>query len=60
MRKINKILKTWFIIMFVMLILSFILLRIDNKICQAIGVSLLPIIILIGFVIIKNDKNYDK
>lgn len=60
MKKIDKKLKIWFIIMFIMLILSFILLRINNKVCQVIGISLLPIIIVIGFIIIKKDKNYDK
>ena len=56
MRKIDKSLRIWFLIMFILLIVSFVLLRINYMLCQIIGICLLPVIIVVGFVIIRKDK----
>lgn len=53
--------KNCFITMFVLIVVCEILLRIDNKIIQFLGICLLPFIILFGFLLIKNDqKNVKK
>jgi len=49
----NNKAKILFIVMLLLLISGFILLRIDNNICKIVGISLIPIIITIGFIIIK-------
>lgn len=53
--------KNCFITMFVLIVACEILLRIDNKIIQSLGICLLPFIILFGFLLLKNDqKNIKK
>ena len=49
----NNSFKILFILMLVLLISGFVLLRIDNNICKIIGISLIPIIIILGFIMIK-------
>ena len=44
------------IIMFILLILDQILVRINNNICNIIGIILLPIIFIIGFIMLNTDK----
>lgn len=48
--------KNCFITMFSLIVICEILLRIDNKIVQSIGIVLMPFIVLFGFLLIKNDK----
>ncbi len=48
--------KYCFITMFSLIVICEVLLRINNKIIQIVGVSLVPFIILFGFLLIKNDK----
>lgn len=48
--------KYCFITMFSLIVICEVLLRIDNKFIQIVGISLVPFIILFGFLLIKNDK----
>lgn len=48
--------KHCFITMFSLIVICEVLLRVDNKIIQIVGISLVPFIILFGFLLIKNDK----
>lgn len=42
--------------MFILIIIAQFLVRINNYICNIIGVILLPIILIIGFILIYIDK----
>lgn len=48
--------KYCFITMFSLIVICEVLLRVDNKFIQIVGISLVPFIILFGFLLIKNDK----
>lgn len=48
--------KNCFISMFILIIACEVLLRIDNKIIQSLGIFLVPFIIIFGFFLIKNDN----
>lgn len=56
MKKINKKLKKYFLIMFILLIISAIFLRIDNYILKTLGIILFPFVIALGLIIITKDK----
>ena len=51
-KKLNK----WMIIMFLLIISVEILVRIDNRICNIIGICLFPLVIISGFMLLKKDK----
>lgn len=46
--------------MFVLIVIAEILIRINNKTCNIIGICLLPLVIINGFILIKydNKKNH--
>ena len=56
MKKLNK----YIIIMFILIIIAEILIRINNNICNIIGIVLLPIIIIVGFILIYSDKKQNR
>lgn len=56
MKKVNKNLKIYFLVMFVLLIIAAIFLRMDHYIFKIIGIILFPFIIALGFIIITMDK----
>ena len=60
MKKVNKKITVISFIMLILLISSFILLRIDNDITKILGLIIGVISIIVGFILIKIDKNYDK
>lgn len=43
------------LLMLFLLIVSFILFRINSKICQSIGLLLFPVIIILGFLVLKKN-----
>lgn len=45
-----------FITMFILIVICEVLLRVDNMVIQILGIVLLPVIILFGFLLIKGDK----
>ena len=51
-KKLNK----WMIIMFLLIISVEILVRVDNKICNIIGMCLFPLVIITGIMLLKSDK----
>ncbi len=56
MKKLVGKQKNCFITMLSLIVICEVLLRVDNKIIQIIGISLVPFIILFGFLLIKNDR----
>ena len=56
MKNLNK----YIIIMFILIIVAEILIRIKNDICNIIGIILLPIIIIVGFILIYSDKKQNR
>jgi len=48
--------KNCFFSMFGLIVLCEILIRIDNKIIQTMGICLVPIIVLLGYLLIRNDQ----
>lgn len=56
MKKLVGKQKNCFISMAILIVLCEILLRIDNRIIQLFGVCLTPIIIMFGFMLLKNDQ----
>lgn len=59
MKKFVNKQKNCFLTMFFLIVVCEILLRIDNKIFQSLGICLLPFIILFVFLFIKNDQKKD-
>ena len=55
-KSLNKKEKIYFLIMLILLIVSFILIRIDNNTCKYISLILFPFIIIFGFLMLKEDK----
>jgi len=55
MKHFTKYQKVYFIILLILLIISFILFRIDNYYTKLVGVILFPIIIVFGFLMLKED-----
>ena len=56
----KKNLNKWLIIMFILIILAQVLIRVNNQICNIIGVILLPIILIVGFILIYTDKKQNR
>ena len=56
MKKVNK----YIIFMFILIVVAEILIRINNNICNIIGIVLLPIIIIVGFILINSDKKQNR
>ena len=56
----KKRLTKWLITMFILIIIAEILIRINNSICNLLGIILLPIIIIIGFIIVYKDKKQNQ
>lgn len=52
----KKNLNKWLIIMFILIVLDEILIRVNNNICNIIGIILLPFVIVVGFILIHNEK----
>ena len=46
--------------MFILIIVAEVLIRIKNDICNIIGIILLPIIIIVGFILIYSDKKQNR
>ena len=42
--------------MLILILLAEVFIRINNKICNIIGICLLPFVIVSGFILIKKDK----
>lgn len=51
--------KNCFLTMFSLIVICEILLKVDNKIIQTLGICLLPFIILFVLLFIKNDQRKD-
>lgn len=56
MKRKNKKLKLYFLIMLILLLISAITLRIDHYISKTIGIVIFPFVLVMGFVIITTDK----
>ncbi len=46
------------LLMFILIIICELLLKIDNKFIQTIGIILTPFIVTLGFLLIKNDEKH--
>lgn len=51
--------KNCFFTMFSLIVICEFLIRIDNRIIQTIGICLTPIIVLLGYKLIRNDQKKD-
>lgn len=56
MKKFVSKQKNCFIVMLVLITICELLLKIDNKIIQSLGIGLTPFIVLFGYLLLKNDK----
>ena len=56
MKKFINKQKNCFMTLFILVVISEILLRIDNMIIQTIGIVLTPVIAILVFMVIRNDQ----
>lgn len=56
----KKNLNRWLIAMFILIILDEVLIRINHQVCNIIGIILLPLIIIVGFILIYSDKKQNQ